>query len=65
MQEALNKAGKNRTNLVIAHRLSTIEHADKIVVMNQGKIVEEGKHNELLRKKGYYYHLYTKQINIQ
>ena len=53
---------KNRTSLIIAHRLSTIQDADKIVVMDNGRVVELGSHNELLDKKGYYYNLYMTQF---
>lgn len=52
VQVALEKMMQNRTSLVIAHRLSTIQKADTIVVMKQGKIVEQGKHDALLQKKG-------------
>ena len=61
VQNALEQLMQNRTSLVIAHRLSTIQKADKIVVMQEGKIVEQGKHNELLSKKGTYYKLVTMQ----
>ncbi|MBE7652796.1 ABC transporter ATP-binding protein [Tenacibaculum finnmarkense genomovar finnmarkense] len=61
VQVALDKMMKNRTSLVIAHRLSTIQNADKIVVMKKGAIVEQGKHDELLAKKGEYYKLVTMQ----
>lgn len=61
VQKALEEMTKNRTSLVIAHRLSTIQRADKIVVMRQGKIVEQGKHDELLAKKGEYFKLVTMQ----
>ncbi|WBX74540.1 ABC transporter ATP-binding protein [Tenacibaculum pacificus] len=61
VQKALEKMMQNRTSLVIAHRLSTIQKADIIVVMKKGKIVEQGKHNELLTKKGEYYKLVTMQ----
>ena len=57
VQDALNKLMKNRTSLVIAHRLSTIQHADLIVVMQDGEIIEQGSHQELLDKKGSYYKL--------
>jgi subfamily B ATP-binding cassette protein MsbA len=52
---------QNRTSLVIAHRLSTIQKADTIVVLKKGKIVEQGKHHELLAKKGEYFKLVTMQ----
>ena len=52
---------QNRTSIVIAHRLSTIRNADLILVVQDGKIVEQGTHRELLRKKGCYYELYTRQ----
>jgi subfamily B ATP-binding cassette protein MsbA len=61
VQLALEKMMQNRTSLVIAHRLSTIQKADKIVVMKKGKIVEQGKHQELLAKKGEYFKLVTMQ----
>jgi subfamily B ATP-binding cassette protein MsbA len=54
VQDALNNMMKNRTSVVIAHRLSTIQNADTIVVMHQGKIVEQGKHEELLSQNGTY-----------
>ncbi|MEZ4933251.1 MAG: ATP-binding cassette domain-containing protein [Saprospiraceae bacterium] len=54
VQDALNKLMKNRTTIVIAHRLSTIQHADEIVVMRDGQIVEKGTHEELMQKKGEY-----------
>ncbi len=57
VQNALNNLMKNRTSIVIAHRLSTILAADKIVVLEQGKIVEQGKHQELIDKNGIYTHL--------
>lgn len=62
IQKATEKITKNRTSIIIAHRLSTIEKADKIIVMDQGKIVEEGKHLELLDKNGYYSTLYKAQL---
>ncbi len=62
VQEALNKLMKDRTTLVIAHRLSTILHADKIVVMDHGKIMEVGTHEELLEKGKEYHKLYKMQF---
>lgn len=61
VQIALEKMMQNRTSLVIAHRLSTIQKADTIVVLKKGKIVEQGKHHELLAKKGEYFKLVTMQ----
>ncbi len=61
VQDALEKMMKNRTSIVIAHRLSTIQNADTIVVLSKGKIVEQGKHQELLDKKGVYYNLVEMQ----
>lgn len=61
VQKALEKMMKNRTSLVIAHRLSTIQNADLILVLKKGEIVEQGKHGELLAKKGAYYKL----VNMQ
>ncbi|MCI7535930.1 ABC transporter ATP-binding protein [Candidatus Avelusimicrobium faecicola] len=62
VQEALDNLMKNRTVIVIAHRLSTIQNADKIVVINDGKIAEQGTHEELLQQKGAYYALYAMQF---
>lgn len=61
VQDALEKMMENRTSVVIAHRLSTIQNADLIVVLQKGKIVEQGKHTELLKKKGVYYNLVKMQ----
>ena len=63
IQQALNGVMKDRTTLVIAHRLSTIENADKIVVMNNGAIVEVGAHSELLAKDGAYAQLHRLQFS--
>jgi ATP-binding cassette subfamily B protein/subfamily B ATP-binding cassette protein MsbA len=61
VQEALENLMKNRTTIVIAHRLSTIKNADEICVMHEGKIVERGKHEELISKNGYYKKLHDMQ----
>jgi ATP-binding cassette subfamily B protein len=63
IQEATTKITKGRTSIVIAHRLSTIQNADKIVVLDKGKIVEVGDHQELLAHKGYYRKLYDLQFS--
>ena len=57
----MHKVMEKRTSIVIAHRLSTLRDSDLIVVMDRGRIVEEGTHNELLEKKGKYYELYMAQ----
>lgn len=62
IQDAMVNLMKNRTSLIIAHRLSTIADADKIVVMDKGRVVETGNHKELLDKKGYYHKLYMTQF---
>jgi ATP-binding cassette subfamily B protein len=62
IQEALNVLLKGRTSFVIAHRLSTIRNADMVLVVNDGEIIERGKHSELLEKKGFYYNLYMSQF---
>ena len=61
VQDALTKLMANRTCIVIAHRLSTIQNADEIVVINDGEIVEQGAHNDLLQLKGHYYKLHKMQ----
>ena len=61
VQNALENMMKNRTSIVIAHRLSTIQKANNIVVLSKGKIVEQGKHQELLEKKGVYFKLVKMQ----
>ncbi len=63
IQDAMVKLMENRTSLIIAHRLSTIQDADYIVVMDQGRIIEAGNHEELLSQKGRYYELYMTQFS--
>ena len=63
IQEATEKITKNRTSIIIAHRLATIQTADKIIVMENGKIVEQGSHADLLSKNGYYSKLYNIQFS--
>ncbi|MBC8214359.1 MAG: ABC transporter ATP-binding protein [Candidatus Marinimicrobia bacterium] len=62
IQQAIQTVVVNRTSFIIAHRLSTIRNADRILVIQNGKIVEEGDHDELLRQKGKYYNLYSVQF---
>lgn len=61
VQDAINNMMQNRTSIVIAHRLSTIRHADEIIVLQKGEIVERGTHDELIEKGGYYYRLVQMQ----
>ncbi len=62
IQKAFNTLMKGRTTFIVAHRLSTIKNADIILVMNNGNIVEQGNHKELLDKRGFYYNLYHSQF---
>ena len=61
VQDAINKLMNNRTSIVIAHRLSTIRHADEIIVLQKGKIVERGTHTSLMALNGFYKKLVTMQ----
>ena len=63
IQKAMDKLMKNRTSFIIAHRLSTIKNADLILVMNNGDIVEQGTHDELIKKNGFYANLYNSQFD--
>ena len=65
VQQALDSLMQNRTSIVIAHRLSTIENADRIMVMEQGEVVEIGTHQALLEQAGHYAKLYHKQFAAQ
>ena len=62
VQKAMQELMKGKTSFVIAHRLSTIQHADKILVMEHGDVLEQGTHEELMEKKGTYYKLYASQF---
>jgi ATP-binding cassette subfamily B protein len=65
IQEALERAGQGRTVITIAHRLSTVLNADRIVVLENGEVVETGTHNDLLKQKGRYLDLWTLQRSEQ
>jgi ATP-binding cassette, subfamily B, multidrug efflux pump len=65
IQKALLRLMEGRTSFVIAHRLSTIRDADNVVVIKDGEIVEQGSHQELLDKRGFYHHLYLSQFKGQ
>jgi ATP-binding cassette subfamily B protein len=65
IQDSLEKMKNIGTMLIVAHRLSTIQHADNIILLSKGKVVEQGNHQELLRQKGKYHQLYTLQYTKQ
>jgi len=65
IQKAMDKLMRGRTSFIIAHRLSTIKNADRILVLRDGDIVEQGKHDELLAKNGFYAELYNSQFVLQ
>jgi ATP-binding cassette subfamily B protein len=65
IQNGIFSIMEGRTSIIIAHRLSTIKHCNRIIVISKGIIIEEGSHSELMKKKGYYYHLYTRQLREQ
>ena len=62
IQNAFAKLMRGKTSFIVAHRLSTIKNSDIILVMNNGNIIEQGNHNELMAKKGFYYKLYNSQF---
>jgi len=63
VQEALQRLMEDRTTFVVAHRLSTVQRADRILVLDKGKLVEEGNHAQLMARKGLYHYLYTIRLN--
>jgi ATP-binding cassette subfamily B protein len=63
IQNAIHKLLQGRTSFIVAHRLSTIVHSDRILVLEQGEVIEEGTHPELIRRQGRYYQLYTNQYS--
>ncbi len=65
IQEAMEKAMEGRTTIVIAHRLVTVRHVDRIIVLDDGKIMEEGSHVQLMKKGGYYAKLYDTYFKHQ
>lgn len=65
IQSGIHEMIKGRTSIIIAHRLSTIKNCDRILVIKKGKIIEDGSHHDLMHNKGYYYHLYTRQLREQ
>ena len=62
IQSAFNELTKGKTSFIVAHRLSTIKSADKILVMKDGNVIEQGTHEDLLAKKGFYFTLYNSQF---
>jgi ATP-binding cassette subfamily B protein len=65
IQKGIQQIMDGRTSIIIAHRLSTIKHCNRILVINKGEIIEDGSHYELIKLRGYYYNLYTRQLRAQ
>lgn len=65
MQKALNRASKGRTTIIVSHRLSAIRHADRVLFIEKGRIVEEGTHTQLLEQKGRYFEMVKMQDNTK
>ena len=64
VQKAMDKLTEGKTSFIIAHRLSTIKNADLILVMNEGNIIEQGSHEELMKQNGFYAELYNSQFKL-
>jgi ATP-binding cassette subfamily B protein len=64
LQKGIEILLRGRTSIIIAHRLSTVQNADKIIVIENGKIVEVGNHENLMKRKGIYYHMFMSQFNF-
>ena len=64
VQKAMDKLTEGKTSFIIAHRLSTIKNADLILVMNEGNIIEQGTHDELMKQNGFYAELYNSQFKL-
>ena len=62
VQRSFDRMMRGRTSFVVAHRLSTVREADIILVMNDGDVIEQGSHSELIRRRGFYYNLYNSQF---
>ena len=64
IEKAIDKLTEGKTSFIIAHRLSTIKNADLILVMNEGNIIEQGTHDELMKQNGFYAELYNSQFRL-
>jgi ABC-type multidrug transport system fused ATPase/permease subunit len=65
IQKAMEKAMEKRTTIIIAHRLVTVRHVDRIIVLDHGRIIEQGNHDQLMKKQGYYAELYNTYFRHQ